>query len=384
MRDRKSIVVAKTDNSTSKPNKRKTTASKKSPKKRSASRRIDGVTPAIVQKKSATSKQADLKKTVPETSPSPHRSIDGVMKGPHTVTTIGHVQEHSQTLMRHVVPKPTVQKHPKASATLQPGMSAHPVPTKATITPKRSIGAVDITRVRHAAHVKKSSSIVRFVNTPNTFVATPVAPQVSVQPSVSASTVIPSSTTATLNPGSQLFMKSLQSATSHQQRFAPPPHHDKRYRLSTPKRIAAISGIVMSLVFLVGLLVYQNMGNIRLQLASTKAGFTASLPARQPSGYSLANFSAASGVVAANFISNSDNSAHFQIVEKPTTWNSNDLLNNYVKTVTSNYDVLNAGSRTIYMYGNGTATWVNNDIWYLVSGSGMLSTDQLIQIAGSM
>ena len=65
-------------------------------------------------------------------------------------------------------------------------------------------------------------------------------------------------------------------------------------------------------------------------------------------------------------------------------WDSQTLLQNFVSTSGQPYDAYKAAGRTVYVYGNGNATWVNGGVWYEVSDNGALSKDQIIQLANSM
>lgn len=138
-------------------------------------------------------------------------------------------------------------------------------------------------------------------------------------------------------------------------------------------------------VLLVGsVFAFQNMPEIAMKIASTRAGLNANLPAYQPSGFALAGpIKYNSGEVTLNYKSNSDERA-FNVVQKNSSWNSETLLENFVETNTRPYQTFQANGRTIYIYDGNKATWVDGGVWYNIDGQANLNSDQLLKIAESL
>lgn len=300
-----------------------------------------------------------------------------------TMSDVVHPSQHrrqpqpSTTLMRRAVHKP----HINVSA--QSGRVSAPLNTNGTlvvpstaIDSKMSVSSVDIMRLNRAKHVPKSKLVTRFNPQPAAFIAS--EPLQITAPSKSTVSTIPSTAAK-----DDIFTKAIHTANAHAQPKVPASRY-KKHRFGNAGKVAGITAATLSIALIVGVLVYQNMSSIKLQLASSKAGFAATLPSQKPSGYSLANFSAASGIVSAHFRSNSDTTRTFTITEKESTWDSAALRDNYVRNNASNYQVVESGGRTIYLYNGNTATWVSGGIWYLVTNADSLSNADLIALATSM
>jgi hypothetical protein len=152
------------------------------------------------------------------------------------------------------------------------------------------------------------------------------------------------------------------------------------------KRISGWSTLAIVIIGVVagGILINKNFSKIELDLASSKAGFSATLPSIKPSGYNLNGISTASGIIEASFKSNSD-SRQYTISEKKSSMSSNQLLNGYVENNAGfNYQTINTNHKTVYIYNGHDATWVNNGIWYVIQDNNSLSYHQIINIVNSM
>lgn len=126
------------------------------------------------------------------------------------------------------------------------------------------------------------------------------------------------------------------------------------------------------------------MSGLKLHMASAKAGFAASLPGNKPAGYHLGQLNSSAGVVAMNYKSNSDEDRKFSITQKTSSWDSNTLRDLYVQPADKDYSIVETNGLTVFIYGDNSATWVNNGVWYVVHGNGSLSDNQLLDIAKSL
>lgn len=136
------------------------------------------------------------------------------------------------------------------------------------------------------------------------------------------------------------------------------------------------------MLLLGGFVAYQNKVALEMQLAAGRAGFPASMPGYKPTGFAARHLSYSPGTVTIGFVSNSNKS--FNVVQKQSNWDSETLLQNYVADTDKPYQAYQAAGRTIYVYGSGSATWVNGGVWYQVNGNARLSNNQIIDIAMSM
>lgn len=283
----------------------------------------------------------------------------------------GHTTQSSKTLMRHAVSKPTAAHSPiKAKAT----------PTEAK--PAQTIHATGRLHSRHqrAAKVTRSNAISRFSKQPVHQVEKKYAPlPVRPHPEAAQHEATPASHASTS------FAAALEHATSHHQ---PPAKVSKRRHRAAKKlgisvRAVNIGAISLAVVLLTGFIAYQNVPNVSMRLASSRAGFNASLPGYTPSGFGLAGpIHSSPGAVTVSFRSHSDG-RNFEISQKPSNWTSDSLLNNQV-AVKGSYETFEEKGRTIYLYDGNKATWVNGGVWYQIDNNAGLSNSQIIDIADSL
>ncbi len=147
------------------------------------------------------------------------------------------------------------------------------------------------------------------------------------------------------------------------------------------KAIKWSSGLAATLL-LVGFIAYLNFPNLNVKLAGTQAGFSANMPGYKPSGYSFNSTNQEAGKVTINFKSNTDNRS-YAVKQEVSNWNSQSLQENFLMSNDKIFTTTQEGGRTVYMYDNGSATWVNGGVWYLVE-SNSLSSDQVLNIVASI
>jgi hypothetical protein len=279
-----------------------------------------------------------------------------------------HVPKTSPILMRSAVKKPglSLKRRLKISESTDRLIDKTPAVALSSHT---LLAAQHLKRSQRAALLKQSKQISHF--------AAPRAGSV-VKPTVEASRpaphVIPPPA-APPGPADVLLQRALSQAPAHEQPLLKPAKSKKWYR----------AAFVASPVIVLALLIAgsHSFTSLQLKIASAKAGFSTNLPAYHPAGFALNQLSYNNGIFASEF--RTKNSAQtYTITQKSTAWNAQDLLNNYVTVVTSNYHVVQLGSRTIYLYGNGDATWVSGNIWYQIDSDGSLSESQIIDMANSL
>jgi hypothetical protein len=120
---------------------------------------------------------------------------------------------------------------------------------------------------------------------------------------------------------------------------------------------------------------------INLKFVSYQAGFNAVLPKQIPSGYIInhrIDYDIGSVVLTYN-----KNSSYFTISEQSYTLNSNQLKLIYVDQNHDNYQTVNSGGRTIYLFSDGSATWIHNNIWFMLKNSSNIPFNNIVQIAAS-
>lgn len=313
---------------------------------------------------------------------------------PVTVRTVHHTSahkpQHGKTLMRKAVvkPQPELKRHTKA-ITRTDILAKVP---QVTVAPKRSVSGISPQRQGRAEQVAKSERVSKFAPGQPLFASVPPAtpqPAPSVRPTIPAlqRPLITTSTTRSMD----VFQRALKHANAHEQ----PPfdskkaaksakkHHKAQHSKPARHHIGAIIAVSLAVVLLTAFIAYQNKAGLILRRASAAAGFHAVLPSYEPQGYSLGNFKYSPGVVAVNYRNNATRS-DYSLTQKTTHLNNQTLLTSYIAPKNPTYQTLQSGARTIYVYGDNNAAWVNNGVLYQVSSNGSLSTNDVLHIATSM
>jgi hypothetical protein len=316
--------------------------------------------------------------------------IDGVTR--RAAPTGSHARrapERSKTLMRTTVQKPSAQ-HTETSIHAHGGSthgasanSHHHQPLQGSLHARDNLR-----RMRHAQSISKSHLISKFtVEVPRVDKQSATLP---VRPEPAASRPptphISPSSAARSQDGRDLIVHALERATAHKQpaqHHHTPAQHRSGGRLNLGKRGLSMAASGLALLLLVGFFGYQNAPNISMRVAAKRAGFAAELPGYKPSGFSTGRISYDQGRVTVNFTSNSDNRSYI-VDQQPSSLNSQALLESVVSDNGQNYRIYQQLGKTIYIYGESEATWVNGGIWYQIEGDSSLTGDQLLKIAASM
>jgi len=188
-------------------------------------------------------------------------------------------------------------------------------------------------------------------------------------------------------PAQDIFEAALAHASSHTE-AAPyeSAAEGMKRKARKHRQVFGIVGSVAVFMLLAGFIAYQNRSNIQFQMASAKAGFAASMPNYKPNGYDLKKLEYSSGTVAALYATKTatSNQGAFSITQKKSNWDSQTLLESFVTTTGKDYQGYQANGRTVYVYGDSDATWVNGGIWYQIHANQSMPTDQLVKIAANL
>lgn len=286
--------------------------------------------------------------------------------------------QRSQTLMRTGMKRPAAQKPAaavkkvKARTVSDFRLVKQP---KAVVRP-----AANLAEREARAKVVKQSKLVRKFNTSDMIpAARPVTPKVQplpVQPMPMQHQ--PLKLKPPHSAAESLIEKGLRQAQSHHQAPVKKPRTKKRGKL------ASVMAVSLAILLLGGFITYQNIPNISMRYAAARSGVSATLPGYAPSGFALNNHIQYNpGQITVSFSSNTDDRS-FSITQRESNWNSDTLMSNYVATSGEPVQKYEDKGRTIFLYGDSNATWVNAGVWYDIKGNSQLNSDQLIRIATSM
>ena len=154
--------------------------------------------------------------------------------------------------------------------------------------------------------------------------------------------------------------------------------HKKSTRLAFA--LFCSTAVVASLFFIA----QTNMPDISVRVAAMQTGIQATYPSYIPREYRLSGvYTTQDNSIAMDFTG--PNQAKFTLTEEKLPWDSNALLNRYVKTKWGeNYDSVREQGITIYISGSNAA-WVNAGIVYKINNfQGELTKKQIKNIVTSL
>lgn len=304
----------------------------------------------------------------------PKKHVTPITKSNHIAKPI----KKSKTLHRSAVKKPLALSTPVTSQPTNSGMVQPEIRTRSSF-----ISFMSKEREKRATSTNRSSLVSKFNDvSPSHYKQAPMATPVMAPahtPELSEAPPLP----MTHLQGNQLKVPNdllIKNASKQ-------PHTRKKrlhHFVSHKRKLSTIVTVLVSMLLIGGFIAYQNIPTISLRVAASRAGFDASKPSDVPSGFAFKGpIAYAPGQVIISFKSNTDD-REFQINQRPSEWNSQTLLDNFVSKQTKQYQSFQEQGLTIFLYENSSATWVNKGIWYTLEGRSSLSPEQIVNIATSM
>lgn len=301
----------------------------------------------------------------------------------HQPTQARKPTHKSQTLMRSSVKKPAA-----------PSPASNP---DTSIQPIKKQARTNLLRLERAARVAKSDLIRKFhLSAPSETspanssgqkpVVSPTTPP-AVQPGPPPMHAAAVANEYALKSSSQAIQveATIANATSHEQTYDAPKQgrFNRLIRTLTDLPQTVRYGVI-GVVAVTGLLLtgYSLLPQASMRLATSRAGIQTSMPRYTPAGFQLErDITYEPGHLAYSYKSNADNRS-FTIQKEATDWNSELLRTNYV-TEQGLYQTISSNGKTIYLYNQSDAVWVDGGVWYKIQGASTLSTDQILRIANS-
>lgn len=314
-------------------------------------------------------------------APSPKKTIDNTV--------------HTQNLaaQKSIPPKNPSQKSEtiktRARATIKPTpaktfstiKNQYPIhnnyPASTLIPKKLSINSVSTTRLKRATTTPKSSKIGHFSAQPIMPIRPQIVPiQVVQAPVQNHATSDHRKNTHKPQKEINIFKQALASAKSHENTYR--PYVAKK---SSKKYLMAFG--IVALIACTTLLGLSYRHNIEAQVASIRAGFSVSSPSFVPSGFKQQTTAVEGKSVSINYVSPQDQTK-YSLTQESSDWNSSSLLASVAAKSGNSYRVIINAGRTIFIYDQNKATWVDDGILYSISGNAPLTTDQITSIASSL
>lgn len=157
----------------------------------------------------------------------------------------------------------------------------------------------------------------------------------------------------------------------------------KSHNQARGKKIIFALVLSASCVFILSYLIRINLPDISVKVAALHTGIDAAYPT-VPKEYQLTSvYSEKKGEITMDF--SKENNASFKLIQSKSSWDSNTLLNQFVKPNWDiHYTTLREQGITIYHSSRGAA-WVNGGIFYRIdSQNSKLTKQQIKNIATSL
>lgn len=321
--------------------------------------------------------------------------VDGFVRAPRNKPSVNRQPasnaikkpQRSSTLARKAVSKPEAVKANKQPE--KPGIHKARLGT----SPRRELTAKEVPK---SPHINKFGSDIARSSVVKRHIAPPVkqAPDERVQ-HASPHTQSPHNPnhekavhkSVHQKAAKELIEAALANANSHNQQ-APAVKKSRKSRVSRKLGVSskafALSATVLAFVLLAGFYAVQNVPNLSMRVAASRAGFDARMPGYTPSGFSFRGpINYEPGEVAVKYHANSDD-REYSLIQRSSNWNSDALLANFIEPEDKQYQTYLDRGRTLYIYDESSATWIDDGIWYQIEGDSDMTTDQLVRIASSI
>ena len=294
----------------------------------------------------------------------------------------------SRAAAAHAARKPQKAKTLMRPAVKKPKAIAADIKAAQPVTLKKE----NKRRHMRAAGVQQSSLIKRFNHQASPAIVKkaavlPVAMQADAAAQQLSQQVahLATSTETQVKHSVDIIEEGLRNASSHLERFEDSLVHGSFLeRFGFRNKAANLASLGVAFFLLTGFFAWQYAPHIQMRVAAAQSGVPANLPGYKPAGFSSASgFKAEPGKVSVTFRSNSDD-RKFTITQQASRWSSDALLTNHIATSKRPYQTYQEEGKTVYIYENSNATWVNGGIWYSIDGDSSLTTDQLLRLANSL
>lgn len=313
-------------------------------------------------------------------------SIDGFSKKRSTssastpAANVHSRNEKSKTLMRGVVKKPvtgTIRTNPSLPAKNTAPVS-NMAPTFQSVIPPNKDMALRASKITKSKFIGKFGAPKMPTSQKTTVAQIPVA-----KPPLTSA---PKQQSYHKPKPVNNFESAINNANSHQYKMLKKPTKRQKIakKLRLTPRALSFGSFVLAGLLLGGFFVYQNIPTMAMKVASTRSGVSATLPKYHPSGFGMSGpIKYSAGQISVNYKSNTDD-RNYKVTQSNSDWNSEALLDNFVTAERRTYQTYEDKGRTIYIYDNSNATWVDGGVWYQIEGASSLTSDQLLRIANSI
>lgn len=292
--------------------------------------------------------------------------------------------QKSSTLMRSAVPKPTANSHndsvKKHLSTSEVAKINHARASRANAFHKSSkVQRFGIFNGNHEVNdnSKHKSQVPAKINRPE-----------QGQDKTASTTVQSSGSSANISSQQleRLLDHALVRADAHKRAFKGQGKRGFFDRISIMPKWAAVGASFLVVVMVAGFFAWQNIPQVSMRVAATRADIPASVPSYTPSGFSFEGpIGYSGGAVSIKFKANTDKQRAFMLTQQKSDWTTETLAANTVPDG-SQVQTSQVKGTTVYIYGDqeNRATWVDKGVRYTLIDKANLNSDQILKIAGSL
>lgn len=315
-------------------------------------------------------------------------SIDGFSKKlSHPPRKVGNQAARREVNRSHTLKRTAVKKpvRPKAATSSKKIAANAHVPVMEIHPPSYSIPRERLKRLEAVKQSKLVSRYSKDLSTTSQSTAKPAHKAAAAHVAHAAPPIVKAVSTVVDTPQPSAFEQAIDQAEAHQSVRTKKPSAraklSKKLRMSP--RVLNVFGFTVALMMFAGYFGYNNAPNVSMRVAAMRANVEGSIPAYKPSGFSLdRSIKYKQGEITVNFVSNSDQ-RNFAITQTASGWDSTALHQNFV-TKQEHVRSIEDKGKTIYLYDENNATWVDGGVWYKIEGNSKLNSDQLSRIASSL
>lgn len=291
--------------------------------------------------------------------------------------------QRSKTLLRTAVKKPMPSKATALASKPDPSVQLHQAPHGRLYRAHSAAISKSISKFGHRTSLKPVLAPLHVAKAPD--ISNAHGPVPTPQPQQSApiqTTPVPHTKTHR----EEVFAHRIAAANTHLLRHE--PKASLRNRITRSLRISpkfvSLGAACLAILVIGGFFAYQRVPSVAMRVAASQAGFHGSLPSQVPSGYAFSGpIRSEKNSIILTYKSRSD-SRQILISQRPTDWTSESLLTNYLVDSNLRYQTYQDNGLTIYIYSEGSATWVDQGIWYNMTSQGALNSQQILSLASSM
>ena len=329
---------------------------------------------------------AVIKPAVVSAKPNSAQVLDGFVRRSKTAQAQTFAKQPSFSKPAHSNVNHSKRSVAKSKALMRPAVKK-PAEVKndiqkVTYVAKQS--SADAVRISRAQSTEKSHMVSKFGVSG---MRSSVKKTVAHLPVVSAPAVITSTGKAVTNE-LEKFEHALKNASTHIQQLEKDVIKKVPFlqRIGFKNRVANVATMSCAVLLLVGFFAYQNATSISMKVASSRTGISAKMPGYIPAGYDASKkVDSMDGQISISFHSNTD-AKTFTLTQQSSNWNSASLLANHIqkRNCSTCYQTWQNEGKTVYIYDNSNAAWVDGGIWYQIEGNASLTSDQLLRLANSL